>query len=77
MYRAFAAEQTVEKSVVTKQGAFSCAFGMVKKDVTRTVRLTCWVQHRIFTTKYGEPSFHWWMYTCGDLWHEDRCRPSP
>lgn len=59
MSLAFKAEQIVEKSAVTKQGTLNCAFWMVKKDAIRTVQPTCWAQHRILTTKYGEPGFHW------------------
>lgn len=37
MCLAVKAEQTVEKSAMTKQGAFNCAFGLVKKGVIGTV----------------------------------------
>jgi hypothetical protein len=52
-------KRTVQKSAVTKQGAFSCVFGIVKKAVIRAVQPTCWAQQRILTIRYGEPGLHW------------------
>jgi len=49
MCLAFKAEQTVGKSAVTKQGAFNCAFGMVKKGVIGTVAYN---QHAGHSTEF-------------------------
>jgi hypothetical protein len=57
MCLAFKAEQIIEKSAVTKQGAFNCAFGMAKKGVIRTVQPTCWTQHRILTKNMANQAF--------------------